>query len=101
MRCSAARNATPRKLLRCWMGDAAGLLLRIIVQRCAAPTPPAACRLCDAGSLMCARPRARVRSCGALDFSWRRPPLRRRSGDVVTAGLNSSRVLFGPVPGSP
>ncbi|KZV06639.1 hypothetical protein F511_45879 [Dorcoceras hygrometricum] len=30
-----------------------------------------------------------------------RPPLRRRSGDVVTAGLNSSRVWFGPVPGSP
>ncbi|KZV25829.1 hypothetical protein F511_12236 [Dorcoceras hygrometricum] len=34
---------------------------------------------------------------------WRRrgPPLRRVSGDVVTAGLNSSRVWFGPVPGSP
>ncbi|KZV46107.1 hypothetical protein F511_27265 [Dorcoceras hygrometricum] len=30
-----------------------------------------------------------------------RPPLRRISGDVVTAGLNSSRVWFGPVPGSP
>ncbi|KZT76756.1 hypothetical protein F511_46219 [Dorcoceras hygrometricum] len=30
-----------------------------------------------------------------------RPPLRRVSGDVVTAGLNSSRVWFGPVPGSP
>ncbi|KZT76889.1 hypothetical protein F511_46085 [Dorcoceras hygrometricum] len=30
-----------------------------------------------------------------------RPPLRRCSGDVVTAGLNSSRVWFGPVPGSP
>ncbi|KZV06876.1 DNA-directed RNA polymerase 2, chloroplastic/mitochondrial [Dorcoceras hygrometricum] len=29
------------------------------------------------------------------------PPLRRVSGDVVTAGLNSSRVWFGPVPGSP
>ncbi|KZT76510.1 hypothetical protein F511_46464 [Dorcoceras hygrometricum] len=27
--------------------------------------------------------------------------LRRISGDVVTAGLNSSRVWFGPVPGSP
>ncbi|KZT76707.1 hypothetical protein F511_46266 [Dorcoceras hygrometricum] len=27
--------------------------------------------------------------------------LRRVSGDVVTAGLNSSRVWFGPVPGSP
>ncbi|KZT76828.1 hypothetical protein F511_46147 [Dorcoceras hygrometricum] len=30
-----------------------------------------------------------------------RPPLRRRSGDIVTAGLNSFRVWFGPVPGSP
>ncbi|KZV06629.1 hypothetical protein F511_45890 [Dorcoceras hygrometricum] len=30
-----------------------------------------------------------------------RPPLRRVSGDVVTAGLNSSRFWFRPVPGSP
>ncbi|KZV06620.1 hypothetical protein F511_45898 [Dorcoceras hygrometricum] len=42
----------------------------------------------------------------AASFSWwrrrlRRPPLRRVSGDVVTAGLISSRVWFGPVPGSP
>ncbi|KZV18336.1 hypothetical protein F511_23934 [Dorcoceras hygrometricum] len=29
-----------------------------------------------------------------------RSPLRRVPGDVVTAGLNSSRVWFGPVPGS-
>ncbi|KZV06888.1 hypothetical protein F511_45630 [Dorcoceras hygrometricum] len=29
------------------------------------------------------------------------PPAGRRSEDVVTAGLNSSRVWFGPVPGSP
>ncbi|KZV07055.1 plant synaptotagmin [Dorcoceras hygrometricum] len=39
------------------------------------------------------------------EFSWwwrrRRPPLWRVSGDVVTAGLISSRVWFGPVPGSP
>ncbi|KZT76473.1 hypothetical protein F511_46503 [Dorcoceras hygrometricum] len=28
-------------------------------------------------------------------------PLRRVSSDVVTAGLISSRVWFGPVPGSP
>ncbi|KZV13773.1 pentatricopeptide repeat-containing protein chloroplastic [Dorcoceras hygrometricum] len=27
--------------------------------------------------------------------------LRQVSGDVVTAGLNSSRVWFGPVPGQP
>ncbi|KZV35901.1 hypothetical protein F511_34343 [Dorcoceras hygrometricum] len=30
-----------------------------------------------------------------------RPPLRRVSGDVVTAGLISSRLWFGPVPSSP
>ncbi|KZV36823.1 hypothetical protein F511_03547 [Dorcoceras hygrometricum] len=52
-----------------------------------------------------ARPCARVRPCGARDFvgggAAGRPPLRRVSGDVVTAGLISSRVWFGPVPGSP
>ncbi|KZV40597.1 hypothetical protein F511_11406 [Dorcoceras hygrometricum] len=37
-------------------------------------------------------------SCGAIAG---RPPLLRVSGDVVTAGLISSRVWFGPVPGSP
>ncbi|KZV15804.1 hypothetical protein F511_02020 [Dorcoceras hygrometricum] len=68
MRRSTARNATPCNLLRCWMRDTTGLLLRITVRRCAAPAPPAARRLCDAGSLMCARPCARVRSCGVLDF---------------------------------
>ncbi|KZV49495.1 RNA Binding protein [Dorcoceras hygrometricum] len=52
----------------------------------------------------CARLRAASRVAAA--FSWwrrrrRRPPLRRVSGDVVTAGLNSFRVWFGPVPGSP
>ncbi|KZV44206.1 short-chain dehydrogenase reductase 2a-like [Dorcoceras hygrometricum] len=31
----------------------------------------------------------------------RRPPLRRVSDDVVTASLISSRIWFGPVPGSP
>ncbi|KZT75609.1 hypothetical protein F511_47366 [Dorcoceras hygrometricum] len=35
--------------------------------------------------------------CGAAG----RPPLRRCSDDVVTAGLISSRVWFGPVLGSP
>ncbi|KZV13890.1 hypothetical protein F511_44839 [Dorcoceras hygrometricum] len=75
MRCSAARNATPRNFLHCWMHDAAGPLLRIIVRCCAAPTPPAARRLCDAGSLMCARPCARMRSCCSRDLvgGGRRP----------------------------
>ncbi|KZT76862.1 hypothetical protein F511_46113 [Dorcoceras hygrometricum] len=49
---------------------------------------------------------AAVRSCcAAVRFSLvavaGRPPLRRISGDVVTAGLNSSRAWFGPVLGSP
>ncbi|KZV38233.1 hypothetical protein F511_36623 [Dorcoceras hygrometricum] len=42
-------------------------------------------------------PRFFIRGGAAAD----RPPLRRCSGDIVTAGLNSFRVLFGPVPGSP
>ncbi|KZV53718.1 hypothetical protein F511_26014 [Dorcoceras hygrometricum] len=46
-----------------------------------------------------------MRDCAALvareNFGWWRPPLRRVSGDVVTAGLISSRVWFGPVPDSP
>ncbi|KZV20489.1 hypothetical protein F511_30938 [Dorcoceras hygrometricum] len=52
--------------------------------------------------------RPRARSCAAAIFrgGGRRPAaapamLRRVSGDIVTAGLNSSRVWFGPVPGSP
>ncbi|KZT76586.1 hypothetical protein F511_46388 [Dorcoceras hygrometricum] len=50
--------------------------------------------------------RAAVRGVLARDFvgggaAVGRPPLRRISGDVVTAGLISSRVWFGPVPGSP
>ncbi|KZV07014.1 hypothetical protein F511_45502 [Dorcoceras hygrometricum] len=71
------------------------------------------CRLVDACCTLVARrcerrPRAclgRVRPCGARNFvrggAARRPPLRRIFGDVVTAGLISSRVWFGPVPGSP
>ncbi|KZV28091.1 hypothetical protein F511_28362 [Dorcoceras hygrometricum] len=50
-----------------------------------------------------------MRDCAALvarKIRWwsaaaGRPPLRRRSGDVVTAGLNSYRFWFEPVPGSP
>ncbi|KZT76531.1 F-box/LRR-repeat protein-like [Dorcoceras hygrometricum] len=51
-----------------------------------------------------ARPCARVRPCCSREFKMAaagRPPLRRCSDDVVTAGLISSRVLFEPVPGSP
>ncbi|KZV30201.1 bet1-like SNARE 1-2-like [Dorcoceras hygrometricum] len=47
----------------------------------------------------------RMRSLTSCDFDGGaaagRPPLRRVSGDVVTAGMISSRVWFGPVPGSP
>ncbi|KZT75608.1 hypothetical protein F511_47368 [Dorcoceras hygrometricum] len=69
----------------------AGRLLRTLVLRCVA---------CDGATLGagCAR-------CRREFFLWwrrrRQPPLRRVSGDVVTAGLNSSRVWFRPVPGSP
>ncbi|KZV39363.1 hypothetical protein F511_43805 [Dorcoceras hygrometricum] len=51
----------------------------------------------------CVVVRAAVRPCGARNFHGGagRPMLRRSSGDVVMAGLNSSRVWFGPVPGSP
>ncbi|KZV26227.1 hypothetical protein F511_43608 [Dorcoceras hygrometricum] len=42
-------------------------------------------------------PRFFLRGGGAAGL----PPLRRVSGDVVTAGLISSRFWFGPVPGSP
>ncbi|KZV42723.1 hypothetical protein F511_10431 [Dorcoceras hygrometricum] len=57
---------------------------------------------CDGAALVAA---ARA-VCVARDFSVGgaaagRPSLRRISGDVVTAGLSSSRVWFGPVPGSP
>ncbi|KZT76344.1 hypothetical protein F511_46629 [Dorcoceras hygrometricum] len=43
----------------------------------------------------------RAASCAAVRFFVWRPPAGRRSGDVVTAGLNSFRVWFGPVLGSP
>ncbi|KZV15601.1 hypothetical protein F511_38848 [Dorcoceras hygrometricum] len=47
-----------------------------------------------------------LRAAAAASFFlwWRRrcrPPLRRVSSDVMTVGLISSRVWFGPVPGSP
>ncbi|KZV53729.1 hypothetical protein F511_27110 [Dorcoceras hygrometricum] len=68
-------------------------------------------RLCDGGrtkrALVLRRCARRCACAAAILFSswWRhrrrRPPLRRVSGDVVTAGLISSRVWFGPVPGSP
>ncbi|KZV07074.1 hypothetical protein F511_45446 [Dorcoceras hygrometricum] len=45
--------------------------------------------------------RALSRSCVIFRCWPPPPPLRRVSGDVVTAGLISSRVWFGPVPGSP
>ncbi|KZV26228.1 hypothetical protein F511_43909 [Dorcoceras hygrometricum] len=58
-------------------------------------------RLVDARCALVAERRARCRRafCGGGAAGW--PPLRRVSGDVVTAGLISSRVWFGPVPGSP
>ncbi|KZV16909.1 hypothetical protein F511_23908 [Dorcoceras hygrometricum] len=53
----------------------------------------------------CARctPLARRCACAVAIFrgGGRSPPAGRLSGDVATAGLNYSRVWFGPVPGSP
>ncbi|KZT75510.1 hypothetical protein F511_47465 [Dorcoceras hygrometricum] len=44
----------------------------------------------------------RAASCAAAaTFVVVAPPAGRRSRDVVTAGLISSRFWFGPVPGSP
>ncbi|KZV42284.1 hypothetical protein F511_38735 [Dorcoceras hygrometricum] len=67
-------------------------VLREVAARC--------CAQCALAARRCARRRAL-----SPRSSWwwrrRRPPLRRVSGDVVTAGMNSSRVWFGPVPGSP
>ncbi|KZT76918.1 hypothetical protein F511_46057 [Dorcoceras hygrometricum] len=109
-RCCAARCAAPRLTLRRWKG--AG---------------PHDCRLLADAMILAAAHRgllqrlAFMRCVSHVDARWRaiaprlvtavreirggaaagRPPLRRVSGDVVTAGLNSSRVWFGPVPGSP
>ncbi|KZT76608.1 hypothetical protein F511_46365 [Dorcoceras hygrometricum] len=54
----------------------------------------------------CREPRAALRRTIFLGGGGRRPAsapamLLRISGDVVTAGLISFRVWFGPVPGSP
>ncbi|KZV06772.1 hypothetical protein F511_45746 [Dorcoceras hygrometricum] len=51
----------------------------------------------DVDARWAGRARCRRKFCGGGG----RPPLRRVSGDVVTAGLITSRVWFGPVPGSP
>ncbi|KZV42577.1 hypothetical protein F511_35704 [Dorcoceras hygrometricum] len=42
-----------------------------------------------------------ARALAPHEFLWWRPPAGCRSGDVVTAGMISSRVWIGPVPGSP
>ncbi|KZV06702.1 hypothetical protein F511_45817 [Dorcoceras hygrometricum] len=56
---------------------------------------------CDAGSLDGRWLRAAATNFFCGGGAACRPPLRRSSGDVVTAGIISSRVWFGPVPGSP
>ncbi|KZV06734.1 hypothetical protein F511_45784 [Dorcoceras hygrometricum] len=63
---------------------------------------------CNACSALVARMRtgrATLRAASCENFSLvaaaDRPPLRRVSDDVVTAGLISSWVWFGPVPGNP
>ncbi|KZT75549.1 hypothetical protein F511_47427 [Dorcoceras hygrometricum] len=76
-----------------WLGGAASLVARKDVSWC----PHRAPLMASAGRTLrrtcCARcaPPARALLC-RRDFSWRRPPAGRRSGYVMTAGLNSSRV---------
>ncbi|KZV06794.1 RNA-binding protein 40-like [Dorcoceras hygrometricum] len=82
---------------------------------CATPQPFVARRLGAAACCCCATTcddvRHEVRSwlarwalvarAAAVIFVVAAPPAGRRSGDVKTAGLISSRVWFEPVPGSP
>ncbi|KZV23033.1 Zinc finger, RING/FYVE/PHD-type domain containing protein [Dorcoceras hygrometricum] len=119
-----ADSRTRRRTVAHWLGDDARwprdctktgrLLPHLASTRCAMmaggvpPRSDAAGRLVRrAGCARCAlaaRRGARRRSLPPRSSWWwrrRRPPLRRVSGDVVTAGLISSRVWFGPVPGSP
>ncbi|KZV13517.1 hypothetical protein F511_45320 [Dorcoceras hygrometricum] len=119
---AASRELSRTVALLCAM-DAVGLL-RFVVHGCATmvdderrwkrcwPTRRRSpLRALGAGCALaagCARDALRWWSmpyCAALNFvavaAAGRPPLRRISGDVVTAGLSSSRVWFGPVPGSP
>ncbi|KZT76384.1 2-aminoethanethiol dioxygenase-like [Dorcoceras hygrometricum] len=71
--------------------DDAGRVLRALTGRVVAQ------RLRRAIERGAARCRRVFRGGGAAGL----PPLRRVSGDVVTAGPNYFRVSFGPVPGSP
>ncbi|KZV13752.1 hypothetical protein F511_45082 [Dorcoceras hygrometricum] len=97
--------------LRCWSGAARrgeGCSGDTLVGDDGARGAPLLAGRCALSAASCARPcvalgatsrGAAVQfSCGAAAG---RPPLRRVSGDVVTAGLIYSRVWFGPVPGSP
>ncbi|KZV36618.1 hypothetical protein F511_35306 [Dorcoceras hygrometricum] len=111
----AGRLAQPRA----WIGDGPGAASRELSRTDVAAsmierwsTPPAAGRTLAtfAGRTLrrtcCTRcaPPARALLCRRDFFvaaAAGRPSLRRCSGDVVTAGLNSFRVCFGPVPGSP
>ncbi|KZV28985.1 hypothetical protein F511_44194 [Dorcoceras hygrometricum] len=90
----------------CAADDGCRLLRFVSRGRACVALLAARCRLLDAplGRRCATLARAMLRPgtpCVAREFFVWRSPAGRRSGDVVTAGLNSSRVWFGPVPGSP
>ncbi|KZV23610.1 hypothetical protein F511_24019 [Dorcoceras hygrometricum] len=130
MRVSHVAGRGSCKVARCWMRRGCALVALHADAPCATVADRCRCMLShdvrrwpdgealqvDAGSSLCARRLRAIcaRRCVALarrlarcrrSFRWcaaaGRPPLPRVSGDVVTAGLISSRVWFGPVPGSP
>ncbi|KZV52037.1 hypothetical protein F511_42133 [Dorcoceras hygrometricum] len=84
-----------RALMALLLRAAANIARRCLLRNCAAPPE----------TLRDARwprdvARGVVRRSAKIFFCWWRRR-RRVSGDVVTTGLNSSRVWFGPVPGGP
>ncbi|KZT75870.1 hypothetical protein F511_47105 [Dorcoceras hygrometricum] len=78
-------------MLRRWP-DEASVVARLVDARCALD---ARC------ARNVVRRRAEILVCGGRRPAAAPAPLRRISGDVVTAGMNSFRVWFGPVPGCP
>ncbi|KZT76285.1 Cyclin-like F-box domain containing protein [Dorcoceras hygrometricum] len=113
--CAAGHRRTSGTDARDWC-DGWPLDVALLVDACwrCGETMGGRCTLLDCvqnvarWSRRCAAQCPAMRDCAALvarknrgGCAAGRPPLRRCSGDVVTAGLISSRVWFGPVPGSP
>ncbi|KZV48143.1 hypothetical protein F511_25039 [Dorcoceras hygrometricum] len=92
-----ARGGRPLVARGCTLAAAAGQRWAALVKAMHA----AGCAQGYAVMRAAVRSRAPLRRARFRGGAAGRPPLRRVSGDVVTAGLISSRVWFGPVPGSP